>query len=431
MAEKRWVSWNGNISHPYENHFEPTSEMELQAAIAASKGVRVYGTKCSSADIAAGTESLITLKNYGKILSYNDERREITVETGISLSTLLTAIEAKGWAIPCLPDIDIITLGGALATGTHGTAQKGHLLSQYMVSCRLITADGTIEELTESDDRFEAVRVSLGLLGVLSTVTLRCVPLYEMRLTERPMKDSQWLSCFRTMLDEKDFLRILWMPHTNKGYVIDGVKVDDDETIEKKEGPWFHKYRRAVSKFLYQYTTKLPRFTVLANRLIAGLFFNTKIEKSGTLYGASVTKSRGSVLELAEWTIGLDSFEALFADLKATLDSSDNSAYAHIPMDIRFIRADESWLSYGYKQDTVTIGCVSRNAEAADQYEAFRIVEKVFLRHGGRPHWAKRFQAGTKELSALYPKWDEFIALRRQMDPSGKFLNSYLAGIFQ
>ena len=95
-------------------------------------------------------------------------------------------------------------------------------------------------------------------------------------------------------------------------------------------------------------------------------------------------------------------------------------------MDIRFLKNDKSWLSYAYGQDCVTIGCVCRIAEAADQYEAFSVIETVFRRHGGRPHWAKRHKMVGDEFSELYPKWNNFLALRTKLDPSGKFLNSYL-----
>ena len=76
------------------------------------------------------------------------------------------------------------------------------------------------------------------------------------------------------------------------------------------------------------------------------------------------------------------------------------------------------------------MGCVSRNAAAADSYEAFKTVEKIFLKHGGKPHWAKRFHAKDKELSKVYDKWDDFKTLRQKMDPTGKFLNTYLTELF-
>jgi len=105
-------------------------------------------------------------------------------------------------------------------------------------------------------------------------------------------------------------------------------------------------------------------------------------------------------------------------------------SFAHIPMDIRFVRADKSWLSYAYDADTVTVGCVSRNAKHSDSYKAFESIEKVFLKYGGRPHWAKRHSLKAKELETLYPRWNDFVALRKQMDPTGKFLNNYLSELF-
>lgn len=431
MNEKNiWVSWNGNIRHPFKDLYEPASEDEICKIVKSAETVRVFGTKCSSSDIAAGTKSIITLNRYNKILNIDKENLQITVQAGITLEDLIPKIEELGWCIPCLPDIDTITLGGALSTGTHGTARSGQLLSGYIKMFRLINSNGDVLEIGESDDIFEAVRVSLGLLGIISTVTIQCEPIFQMKLTEEPMKDSHWLNLCKSMLDGNDFLRILWLPHTGIGYVIRGNKVGERDTVVPKNGPWFHRYRRGMSKFLYGLTVNVPYLTVWANRILYLLFFRSKIEKSGTLYGASVTKSRGSTLELAEWTIALDRFEETFLDLKKELNSLENNAFAHIPMDIRFIRKDKSWLSYAYEQDTVTIGCVTRNAKAADKYKAFKIIEKVFLRHNGRPHWAKRFSSGSQELSNLYPKWNDFVTLRREMDPSGKFLNEYLKGIF-
>jgi FAD/FMN-containing dehydrogenase len=99
-------------------------------------------------------------------------------------------------------------------------------------------------------------------------------------------------------------------------------------------------------------------------------------------------------------------------------------------MDVRFIQKDTSWLSYAYKEDMVTLGCVSRNAATADTYEAFKSIEKVFLKYGGKPHWGKRFAAKDAELSKIYSKWEDFKLLRKKLDPTNKFLNPYLTKVF-
>ena len=99
-------------------------------------------------------------------------------------------------------------------------------------------------------------------------------------------------------------------------------------------------------------------------------------------------------------------------------------------MDVRFLEKDSSWLSYAYGKNTVTMGCVSRNASTADSYEAFKTIEKIFIKYGGRPHWGKRFEAKDAQLNEIYPKWSDFKKLRKELDPTNKFLNGYLKQVF-
>ncbi len=428
QKESTWVSWNENVQHSYTYHHTVKNEKDLATIIRSTSGkVRVYGSKQSSADIAAGTDSLIDMRQYDQIVSIDDHKKQITVQSGITLKTLITTIQSRGWSIPCLPDIDTVTLGGALSTGTHGTGRDGKLLSEYMVSCRMVMADGAVREIEEGEELMDVVRVSLGLIGVFSEITLQCEPVYTLHLKEQPMHDDQWLGQFNDLLENNDFTRVLWMPHTDHGYVILGNKIDPNKEVKHNPGPDYLKHRRAVSRILYKYTTKFPFLTKFANKIIYKLFFTSKKESKGTLYDATVTKSRSGTLELAEWTIAKSKFDACFRELKAALDNSDNAAYVHIPMDVRFVKQDNSWLSYAYGEDCVTVGCVTRDAASADHYKAFEVVEEIFLKHGGRPHWGKRFEAKDAELSKIYPKWEAFKEMRVKMDPTGKFLNPYLA----
>lgn len=423
-----WISWNENLTYNYKSLYKITSEKELQEVIKKSEKIRVFGSKQSSADIASGTATLIDITSYNKILSFNELEHTITVQSGLILGDLLEAIEAKNWCIPCLPDINTVTIGGALATGTHGTS--GKLLCEYMTKCSIILADGSVKEITEKDELMEAVRVSLGVLGVFSEITFKCEPIYTLHIKEGPEKDKKWLPKIEERLQKHDFLRILWLPHTDKGYVITGDKIDPNTEIKEDLGPEFLKHRRSASKILYKYTHIFPWFTAIANKLLYRGFFSSTKEHKGSLYQATVTKSRGSTLELAEWTIGLDIFPTVFEELKSEINKWSNKSFIHIPMDIRFVYKDKSWLSYAYGKDVVTMGCVSRNAATADTYEAFKSIENIFLKYGGKPHWAKRFAAKDSELSKVYEKWDDFKLLRRKLDPTNKFLNPYLTEIF-
>ena len=226
-----WISWNENLSYPYENLYQVSTEEELSKAIAQSDEIRFFGTKQSSADIAAGSASLIDMRSYNKILATNDAEKLITVQSGVVLVDLIEAVEAKGWCIPCLPDINTVTVGGALATGTHGTS--GKLLSEYLHSCSLVLADGTVKQISSQDDLMNAVRVSIGVLGVFSELTFKCEELYTLHLKEGPEKDKVWLNNIESDLKKYDFLRVLWLPHTGKGYSIKGSKIKSDQEIKE------------------------------------------------------------------------------------------------------------------------------------------------------------------------------------------------------
>lgn len=423
-----WISWNENVQHDYQTLYTISSELELSTVIGNSNRIRFFGNKQASSDIAAGTESLVDMRSYDKIVGYNDQERLITIESGASLEKLIDAVEAKGWCIPCLPDINTVTVGGAVATGTHGTS--GKLLSEYIYKVRLVKANGEVVEIEEGEELMNAVRVSIGTLGVMTEITFKCEDIYTLHVKEGPQKDSEWLPKIQSDLEQNDFLRILWLPHTDKGYVIKGNKIDANQEIKENPGPAYLKHRRTASKILYKYTHRFPWFTSIANKLLYYGFFSSKKEHKGSLYQATVTKSRGSTLELAEWTIGIDKFPMVFEELKKELKSWKNKSFVHIPMDVRFVKADQAWLSYAYQEDIVTMGCVSRSASTADEYEAFKSVERIFIKHGGKPHWAKRFAAKDAELEKLYPKWNAFKQLRKEMDPTNKFLNTYLKAIF-
>lgn len=423
-----WVSWNKNIQHEYTQLYLPKTEDEIADIISRNQKVRFFGSKQSSADIAAGNDVLLDLRSYNKILNVDKEQCKITIESGALLVDLIERAEKEGWCIPCLPDINTVTIGGAIATGTHGTS--GHLLAEYISECRLILANGSIEVVQSDSDLMDALRVSIGTLGVLSEITFQCEPIYYLHLKEAPEKDAIWLNNIEQYLNQHDFLRVLWLPHTGNGYVIKGNKVAPDFQYVKKDGPKYLKHRRTASRILYKYTNRFPWFTAVANKLLYWAFFRSRKEHVGSLYHATVTKSRGSTLELAEWTIGRSAFLKVFNELKATINNWSNDAFVHIPMDVRFVQKDTSWLSYAYEEDVVTMGCVTRNAETADDYKAFKVVEAIFIKHGGRPHWGKRFEAKDKELSKLYPRWEDFKLMRKKLDPKGKFLNDYLKQLF-
>jgi hypothetical protein len=98
------------------------------------------------------------------------------------------------------------------------------------------------------------------------------------------------------------------------------------------------------------------------------------------------------------------------------------------PIEVRFIKGDDIWLSPFHQRDTCSIA-VHRYFEE-DYKPYFKTIEPIFRKYEGRPHWGKLNTLQRDDFRKLYPRWDDFVEVRRTVDPNGRFLNPYLAGLF-
>ena len=106
----------------------------------------------------------------------------------------------------------------------------------------------------------------------------------------------------------------------------------------------------------------------------------------------------------------------------------DKHAAVEMPLEYRTLGSDDIYLSPAYGRETVTISAHQRNTLPYEEF--FADVEAIFRNHQGRPHWGKIHTHTSKELSDLYPRWDEFHKVRQELDPEGRFMNAFLRKIF-
>ena len=85
-------------------------------------------------------------------------------------------------------------------------------------------------------------------------------------------------------------------------------------------------------------------------------------------------------------------------------------------------------LSLGRIQDVCFIGAYDANRRGWPRF--LNDYEELMQQHGGRPHWGKEFTIGAATLRTLYPRWDDFLHVRKELDPDGVFLNPLLQRVF-
>ena len=74
---------------------------------------------------------------------------------------------------------------------------------------------------------------------------------------------------------------------------------------------------------------------------------------------------------------------------------------------------------------------ISIHRTASEDYRPyFDIIEPIFWKYGGRPHWGKIHSLTHKELTGLYPHFKDFMEIRKELDPQGRMLNAHLKALF-
>jgi L-gulonolactone oxidase len=215
-----WTNWGRNqVCAPAEIR-RPASEGELVDLVkqAAGNGQRVkaVGAGHSFTSIACTDGVLVDLERYARVLNHDAATGRVTVEAGIPLHRLSDELDTRGLALENLGDIDRQSIAGATQTATHGTGLRYRNLSSQIVGLRLVTADGSVLDCspTEKADVFDAVRVGLGALGLVSTVTLQSVPAFRLHAIEEPVPVDDVLAHLDDLVAHNDHFEFYWVPHT-------------------------------------------------------------------------------------------------------------------------------------------------------------------------------------------------------------------------
>ena len=224
-APRAWRNWAGTATATPARWCRPRSEAEISAAVkdAASAGlqVRALGSGHSFTAIAATSGVALDLSQWTGITAADTGTGLVTVRSGTTLRALNAELGGFGLAMANLGDIDAQTLAGALSTGTHGTGARLGGLATQVESLELVLADGSVVSCsaTSRPELFAAARIGLGALGVITTVTLRCVPSFTLLADERPVPVEEVLEQFDALADANDHFEFYWFPYGRKALV--------------------------------------------------------------------------------------------------------------------------------------------------------------------------------------------------------------------
>lgn len=427
-AERRasWRNWAGNQQCAPVRIERPRSEADLvrivREAAAAGERVKVVGAGHSFTGIALTDGRLLRLDDYRRLLAVDRERCLVTVEAGIRIGQLNEELDARGLALPNLGDIAYQSIAGAIATATHGTGRALGGIATQVVGMRLVAGDGAVVECSadQEPEVFRAARVGLGALGIVSTVTLLCVPAFRLHAIEEPMRVDAVLAALDEHVEGNDHFEFFWVPHTGWALTKRNNRTDAPPA---PRGRW-QEFRDDIlmSNVAFGALCRLGRLRPsLIPRLSKMVPSVGRVEYVDKGYRVFASPRMVRFYEM-EYAIPREACAEALNRLRDYVDRS--GLRISFPVEVRFTAGDDCSLSTAFGRESCYIAVHVYQGMHYQQY--FEAVEGIMNGYGGRPHWGKLHFQTAETLAPRYPEWEQFCRVRARLDPDGRFTNAYL-----
>jgi FAD/FMN-containing dehydrogenase len=484
------------ISKGKDGYYHPASEEEIRELIehAAREGlkIRVRGAAHSvPAAIYTGDyerppvqeKNINIFMDRMRAITYDEEHMQVTVQAGCHLgaspddptgtatvrASLLYQLDQKGWALPDTGGIIHQTVGGFLSTGSSG-GSVSHSVGKSVVAIRLIDGTGQVHEFRKSDDPddpFYAAGVSLGLLGIITSVTFQCVPNYNISGVETT---SSYEKCaidlfgsgngkpsLEDYFRHTEHTRLMWFPQ--KG--VEKIIVWQARQIERSPGFKRKHYHEFPTILGYELPAQilasilLRMFDVLNPPGPTDFVRRVLYRLLRPLYGPIVNSFLASAIKGPQkfqdtWWEGLPmdnrvnytlmptrftelwfpverSTEVMQTLLEHFRQGEFNSTGIY-SCEIYCTPASDFWMSASYQRDVIKVDPFWFGYSRGNPDEVYFPKYWQLFREKGldyRLHWGKALSDDVEYLRQQYPRWDDFMRLRDQMDPHQVFVTDY------
>lgn len=423
-------NWSGSQEYKPAQIAKPSSEGAIVAvvkeAISGGKTIRPIGSGHSFSPVAVTEQILLSLEAYTGIVRVNKTTNEVTVRAGTTLKALGELLFLQGLAMENLGDIDAQTIAGTISTGTHGTGVAFGTISSQVTALRFVNGKGEIVNCSreEQPELLKATKVSLGLLGVLTEITLACVPAYKLALQNAKASIDEVLSTLEARKQNNRNFECYWFPHTNTAW----TKTSNLAVEEADNNGWIHRVSEHVLEnqvygLLCGLERRIPTLTKTIAKISAAAAPTVrKVHHSHRVYATE----RLVRFNEMEYNLPAEALPEVMEKVRQTM--ANRNFKVHMPLEMRFVAADDAYLSPAYGRDSAYLAFHVYGPKDYRPY--FAAMEAICQAAGGRPHWGKLNTFTAVDVMEAYPRFSDFLKFRAKHDPAGTFLSPYFAELF-
>ena len=428
-----WHSWGGNLRSEPGATVRPEDSDQvlrvLEEAATAGLSVRPSGSGHSWSPLVPTDGVRLDTSLLTGLASVDEDRQQVTVFAGTTVHQLNLILEEHGLALANLPDCAHTTVAGAIATGTHGTGLGQPSLGDQVIGISFATPSGDVIKCSETHrpDLLRAARVHLGVLGVVLAVTLRCVSAFRLHCAEFREPVAGLVDSLQERMSGADHFEFSWMPGTSVAHTRIMSRLHRlSATYTRPASPISRALRRTDDAVLRtSLSAGLGRVGAMMPRAVGGLNKIGSMAVSSRRYTdisyRAFTASRPVHYVASEYALPLEATAPAFRELKALVDRDGYELT--FPLIVRCSPPERGYLSPAAGRYTGWINL--RQYGKRPHKTFFRAAEEIFVAHGGRPHWGTLHTRTAEDLASSYPHWDEFLALRAELDPDGVLLGEH------
>lgn len=402
----RRTNWAGTVTFGGQP-LAPVTLEEARRAVVGHAQVTPLGTGHSFSPVAQSPGHQVHTTHLPVDLSVSADRSTVTVGAGMTYGALGSALHAQGLALAAMASLPHISVGGAIATGTHGSGDAIGTLSSAVRAVDIITADGETRRVSSEDDDFAGWVVGVGMLGLVTRVTLAVEPTYDVAQTvllglSLDDLEENFDAVFGAATSVSVFTR--WRPEPD-GQIWLKRRLD-------REGTW------ASGSLL----TAAPAVTdVHPLEVLDSVNCTPQCGRPGPWherlphFRMDFTPSSGDEIQAEYLVPRANAVEAIGRVRRL---GPRITPLLHVT-EIRTMAADDLWLSPAYGRETVGIHFTWHKDPQI--FTVLPDIESELASLGARPHWGKVSLLPPDVVARAYPRWDDFRALANSVDPRGRF----------
>lgn len=429
-----WSTWAHQHQTQPTGIFQPHSVAELQEIVknASVQGqrIKVAGRGRSSSAIGQPDSALVRLDYINGLTRIDAEGLTATFRAGTTVREANQILSYYNLAFSNLGRLDEQTLAGAISTGFHGTGIDYGIFATQVIELKLVDASGQLITCSahENPELFKAALCGLGALGIIVEITFSVVPQFRLHAAERGYSYANIVHSFEGRARGSDHYEFSWFPDspevrtrrlTRLALLTEGYMPASAIVSQARRYGGDQLLNNGVFPALGIAGAKFPSLQPTLNKVSNWGKGNRRYAD----YAARVFTIHRTVRQNnMEYAFDIAQFADVMRDVHTHF--GDYSTHTTYPLVIRTAAADDIWLSQAHGRETfyVSARCYWRQPHT----ELFSSLEKVFKEHGGRPHWGQFHTQKAEDLAQVYPRFNDFVQLRAELDPQGLFLNPYL-----